>query len=209
VIISRYNEIPRPSSAKADLDNGAEDDLLEPLQHAPSNFDLALNGGTNPTYLSPNPAKAANASLLDPEALRRISISTISSLGQPRGISPFPRSVSSESRIWRVACKNFWIRNQGLFLVSISQLFGALMNVATRLLELEGEGLHPFQVLFARMSLTVIFCCAWMYWNRVPDFPLGAKGVRLLLVARGLTGFFGIYGMYCKSFSSVSQHSSC
>ena len=73
------------------------------------------------------------------------------------------------------------------------------MNVTTRLLELEGEGMHPFQILFARMSLTLIFCCAWMYWKRVPDFLLGAKGIRLLLVARGLTGFFGIYGMYCKS----------
>ena len=70
------------------------------------------------------------------------------------------------------------------------------MNVSTRLLELEGEGMHPFQILFARMGLTLIFCCAWMYWKRVPDFPLGPKGIRMLLVARGLTGFFGIYGMY-------------
>lgn len=196
--MSPYHHIPQISPAKPNLDDGAEDDLLESLQNIPSNFDLALNGSTNRTYLSPSPAKAAEASLLDPEAFRRLSISTVSSLGQSRGVSPFPRSTSTEPKTWRNACKNFLIRNQGLFLVSISQLFGALMNVTTRLLELEGDGMHPFQILFARMSLTLIFCCSWMYWKRVPDFPLGAKGIRLLLVARGLTGFFGIYGMYCK-----------
>ena len=36
----------------------------------------------------------------------------------------------------------------------MSQFFGALMNVATRLLELDGEGMHPFQVLFVRMGMT-------------------------------------------------------
>lgn len=84
--------------------------------------------------------------------------------------------------------------------MTFSQLFGALMNVTTRLLELEGEGMHPFQVLFARQGLTVIFCTAWMWWNKVPDFPLGKKEVRGLLVARSVTGFFGIFGMYCKLY---------
>jgi hypothetical protein len=32
-----------------------------------------------------------------------------------------------------------WTRNKGLFLVLISQFFGALMNVTTRLLEMEGN----------------------------------------------------------------------
>jgi hypothetical protein len=201
--MSQYSRIPQTSPAKPNLND--EDDLLETLQNIPSNFDLALNGGTNRTYLSPNPSKTADASLLDPEAFRRLSISTISSLGQPRGVSPFPRAVSTEPKTWKTASKNFLIRNQGLFLVTISQFFGALMNVATRLLELEGEGMHPFQILFARMGLTLIFCCAWMYWKRIPDFPLGAKGIRLLLVARGLTGFFGIYGMYCKFMKSPDQ----
>lgn len=82
--------------------------------------------------------------------------------------------------------------------MAISQLFGALMNVTTRLLELEGEGMNPMQILFVRMGLTGFFCCLYMWWKDIPDFPLGPKGVRGLLVARGLTGFFGIFGMYCK-----------
>ena len=201
--MSPYTRILQISPAKPAIHEEAEDDLLEPLQNIPSNFDLALNGGTRNTYLSPNPTKEANASLLDPEAFRRLSISTISSLGQSRGVSPFPSAIPTEPKTWKNAFRNFWIRNWGLFFVTISQLFGALMNVTTRLLELEGDGMHPFQILFARMSLTVIFCFAWMYWKRVPDFLLGPKDIRLLLVARGLSGFFGIYGMYCKSMVRI------
>jgi hypothetical protein len=204
--MSPYHRILQISSAKP-LDDGAEDDLLESLQNIPSNFDLALNGSTN-RYLSPNPAKSAEASLVDPEEYRRLSISTVSSMAQSRGVSPYPRTVT-QPKTWKTACKKFWSRNQGPFLVSISQLFGALMNVTTRLLELEGEGMHPFQILFARMTLTLIFCCSWMYWKNVPDFPLGAKGIRLLLVARGLTGFFGIYGMYCELHREVADDKLC
>lgn len=70
-----------------------------------------------------------------------------------------------------------------------------------RLLELEGndgKGFHPFQILFARMGITVILASLYMWWKGTPHFPLGAPGVRGLLVARGLTGFFGVFGMYCE-----------
>ncbi|KAG7105506.1 putative membrane protein like [Verticillium longisporum] len=86
--------------------------------------------------------------------------------------------------------------NRGIFLVALSQLFGALMNLAARLLELEGEGMHPFQVLFARQSITMLCASGYMFWKRTPDFPLGNPEVRWLLIARGVSGFFGIYGMW-------------
>lgn len=35
-----------------------------------------------------------------------------------------------------------------------------------------------------------------MYYAKTPDFPFGAKQIRLLLVARGLVGFFGVFGLY-------------
>ena len=43
----------------------------------------------------------------------------------------------------------FWARNKGLALVTLAQLFGVMMNVTTRLLEMDGKhgpGMHPFQV---------------------------------------------------------------
>lgn len=40
-------------------------------------------------------------------------------------------------------------RNKGVAYVLLAQVFGVLMNVTTRLLEIEGnngQGMHPFQV---------------------------------------------------------------
>lgn len=194
--MSQYSPLPQTSSIKLIPD---EEDLLESLQNIPSNLDITLNGGSNRRYLSPKiAAKVADLSLLHPEAFRRLSSSTNSSIGHSRGASPDPRPLHQGNKSWKHAFWEFWTLYQGLILVAISQLFGALMNVTTRLLELEGEGMHPFQILFVRMLCTLIFCCTWMWWADVPDFPRGAKGIRLLLVARGVSGFFGIYGMYCK-----------
>lgn len=74
-----------------------------------------------------------------------------------------------------------------------------VIGVTTRLLETgsdEEEGMSPFQILFARMSITVICAMIYMWYTRVEHFPLGAPGIRLILVARGVGGFFGVFGMY-------------
>ncbi|KAI8934375.1 hypothetical protein NX059_009111 [Plenodomus lindquistii] len=93
----------------------------------------------------------------------------------------------------------FWIANKGLALVLISQFFGTLMNVTTRMLEMEGndgKGYHPFQILFARMAITVLCSSYYMWYKKTEHFPFGMPEVRSLLVARGLLGFFGVFGMY-------------
>jgi len=61
-----------------------------------------------------------------------------------------------------------------------------------------GKGYHPFQILFARMGISVVCASLYMWRSKTEHFPFGMKEVRLLLVARGLTGFFGVFGMYCK-----------
>lgn len=81
----------------------------------------------------------------------------------------------------------FWGRNRGVVLVGVAQLFGALMNLAARLLE--DEGMHPLQILFSRMVSTTLLSCLYMWWYQVADFPLGAKAVRVALTVRGVTGF--------------------
>lgn len=88
----------------------------------------------------------------------------------------------------------FWQRNKPSILVASSQLFGALMNMSARLLELGEERMHPLQVLLVRQSLTVAACSAYMYWTSTPGFPWGPKGIRILL---GLRGFFGFFGIFC------------
>jgi len=50
---------------------------------------------------------------------------------------------------WKDKILSFYALNRGLALVMVSQFFGALMNVTTRLLETRGKpghGMHPFQV---------------------------------------------------------------
>ncbi|KAF3007765.1 hypothetical protein E8E13_010165 [Curvularia kusanoi] len=95
--------------------------------------------------------------------------------------------------------QEIWYRNKGLFLVLISQFFGTLMNITTRLLEMEGnngKGYHPFHILFARMGITVVCASVYMWYKRTEHFPFGLREVRPLLIARGLFGFFGVFGMY-------------
>ncbi|RMY79545.1 hypothetical protein D0864_09066 [Hortaea werneckii] len=102
-------------------------------------------------------------------------------------------------RGWYGKVRALWTRNLGLCYMLIAQVFGTLMNVTTRLLEVEGnngKGLHPFQILFARMSITVVLASGYMYYRKTPYFPLGMPEVRWLLVARGFGGFFGVFGMY-------------
>ena len=102
---------------------------------------------------------------------------------------------------WRTKVQAFWVANYGAFLVLISQIFGCMMNIATRLLETpgsHGEPMHPFQILFARQSITVLITTTYALWSKsIPHFPLGPPGkVRLLLIARGLFGFLGVFGLY-------------
>ncbi|KAL8776222.1 MAG: hypothetical protein Q9213_008348 [Squamulea squamosa] len=107
-------------------------------------------------------------------------------------ISPVP----ARSQLWRTRYKALWLANKGLLLVLLSQLFGALMNVTTRLLETSDSSLNTFQVMFARMSITLILGSSYMWWAKIEHFPLGAKDVRILLMARGFGGFFGLLGIY-------------
>ena len=102
---------------------------------------------------------------------------------------------------WKGKLDIFWLKNRGLALVMLSQLFGVMMNVTTRLLEMDGShgaGMHPFQILFARMTGTLVLSCSYQWLAGVEDAPFGSKEVRKLLIARGVGGFFGVYGMYCK-----------
>ncbi|KAL2131469.1 hypothetical protein VTI74DRAFT_4980 [Chaetomium olivicolor] len=143
-----------------------------------------------------------SSQFLNPHVPRSLSGSPFSEYGRlspcpSRGLSPAPYGYGPRTRTATIsqAVNGFWARNRGVILVAVAQLFGALMNLAARLLELESE-MHPLQILFARMSMTTALSCLYMWWNEVSDFPLGPRGVRGVLVIRGVSGFFGIYGMW-------------
>ncbi|CAL8581907.1 hypothetical protein XPA_007587 [Xanthoria parietina] len=130
-------------------------------------------------YSADNANERQRGRLLTPAALRHQSV------------SPPP-----PARSWKARCNALWLANKGLLLVLVSQLFGALMNTTTRLLETSGNPLNTFQVMFARMGITSLLCTLYMWWAQVEHFPLGQKDVRKLLMARGFGGFFGLLGIY-------------
>ena len=60
----------------------------------------------------------------------------------------FPPPTSTPAS-WKRKIRASWTKNKGLALVMLAQLFGVMMNVTTRLLEMSGShgpGMHPFQV---------------------------------------------------------------
>ncbi|KAJ2983052.1 hypothetical protein NQ176_g978 [Zarea fungicola] len=135
-----------------------------------------------------------------PDAIRALTPSPVPSgrlspllLSEFNGVNgqPEPRFVQPQPRLRR-----FWQNNMPSICVALAQLFGSLMNLSARFLELEGDGMHPVQLLFYRQGLTAIACSTYMWRAGFEDFPFGQKGVRLLLLLRGFSGFFGIFGMW-------------
>ncbi|KAI8957023.1 hypothetical protein F5Y11DRAFT_341119 [Daldinia sp. FL1419] len=98
--------------------------------------------------------------------------------------------------IWQ-KLKAFYERNIGLFFVFLAQVFGSLMTMITRLLETGFETkFHALQIIFVRMFATAILGSLYMWYKKVPDFPLGRRDIRGLLVLRGLAGFTGLFCLY-------------
>ena len=91
-----------------------------------------------------------------------------------------------------------WEANKGLLFIILAQATGSSMDAIVRYLQQGDRGMHPFQVMFARMSTTLVLSSAYMWWTSVPDFPLGKRGVRKWLVARASFGFGGLFCLYCE-----------
>lgn len=62
---------------------------------------------------------------------------------------------------------------------------------------------HALQIIFVRMLATALIGSFYMWREKVPDFPLGPRNVRGLLVLRGMAGSVGLFGLYCKNGSAL------
>ncbi|XPS95826.1 hypothetical protein M3J09_005107 [Ascochyta lentis] len=97
----------------------------------------------------------------------------------------------------RASLKSFYERNFGLVLVFLAQTCGSVMNTAAKLLATGYETrFHAMQIIFIRMLCTTILGMLYMAYHKTPDFPLGQRGIRGLLVLRGFCGFVGLFGLY-------------
>ncbi|KAG9663834.1 hypothetical protein KCU95_g19017, partial [Aureobasidium melanogenum] len=106
------------------------------------------------------------------------------------------RSPSNASQTKDNAFKSVWRNNKGVFLILLAQATGSTMDAIVRFLQQGGHGMHPFQVIFARMSITALLSTIYMWYTKVPDFSLGAPAVRGWLILRALAGFFGLFCLY-------------
>ncbi|KAK5110136.1 hypothetical protein LTR62_006270 [Meristemomyces frigidus] len=201
-------------------DGSPSEDKARLLYHDQDTENIEITGSRPPSPKLENQIKAdayasGNGFLTAPLTgpIRPLSPDTLSILSadeyeqiHPTVNSPYADNATDhlghaggETANWRIKLHAFYLRNKGLGYMLIAQIFGTLMNVTTRLLEIEGnngKGMHPFQILFARMGITVVLATAYMWYKKTPDFPFGKREVRWLLVARGFGGLFGVTGMY-------------
>ncbi|KAI5958299.1 hypothetical protein KGF57_002654 [Candida theae] len=115
-------------------------------------------------------------------------------------------SSNQQSHIQKVKHKaiNFYNRvilpNVGISLLLLSQFLNSIMVTTCKLLVTDknfNKPIHPVQILFVRMFITYVCCLVYMYVTRaVEEAPFGPKKIRILLVMRGVVGFFGVFGMY-------------
>ncbi|KAK6368061.1 hypothetical protein LTS17_009801 [Exophiala oligosperma] len=207
--------LPNPDTSNVSPRNDVNQSLGEPSITSSSS-----SSSSTPAATTPPIRNDARKSYLDVPAFHptfRPSLdSTFTELSELsfhseelRNTRPLIRSVPEDARrppatsFWSrfaVALHKFYIFNYGAMLVILAQFFGVGMNVSTQLLETagsHGEPMHPYQILFVRQSITAALCTAYgLYTKSIPDFPLGPRDVRWLLVSRGLCGFFGVFGMY-------------
>jgi hypothetical protein len=109
---------------------------------------------TESNFLEPPQYRAPHRPL-SPDTLSNLSVEEFDQLG-PRNDEPsvwldggHQALKSSWTARWQARFRASWLRNAGLFYMLLAQVFGVMMNVTTRLLEIEGnkgKGLHPFQV---------------------------------------------------------------
>lgn len=92
--------------------------------------------------------------------------------------------------------RDVYHQNVGLLLVAGAQLFLSFMNVAVKKLNRIDPPVTALQLIIVRMSITWICSVTFMLATGVPDPLRGPEGVRLLFVVRGLSGFFGLFGIY-------------
>ncbi|KAG1748153.1 hypothetical protein EDB19DRAFT_1684636 [Suillus lakei] len=86
--------------------------------------------------------------------------------------------------------------NLGMLLIIVAQFFFVCMNLGVKQLDSLDVPMHTLELIAIRMAITLACCVLYMVALKIPDPFLGPKGVRLLLVNRGLCGFFGLFGMY-------------
>ncbi|KAF9242858.1 hypothetical protein BU15DRAFT_72509 [Melanogaster broomeanus] len=118
-------------------------------------------------------------------------------------------SIETSKDGWRMArarVMEFMEANSGMLLLLLSQLFSSLTYFSVKVLNQLDIPIPALEIITVRMIITYIFCMLYTNIMKIPDPFLGPKGVRLLLVCRGVTGFFGLFGHhYAVQYLSLAD----
>jgi len=102
-------------------------------------------------------------------------------------------------RLWRRFSKRasqLYRDNLGLLLITAAQAFFAFINLFVKMLTSTDDPVPALELIWIRMAITYACCIAYMLIRKVDHPWAGPPGVRWLLVARGVSGFFGLFGIY-------------
>lgn len=94
-------------------------------------------------------------------------------------------------------------RHGASLVVLASQVSAAILHGFVKALENGTDPVSPFQILLVRMLITGFGCSLYLWHRSGPEFPLGPRDVRPLLLLRAFCGILGAGGMYCKESLSL------
>jgi len=77
-----------------------------------------------------------------------------------------------------------------------SQAFFSFMDLFVKVLSGLDQPVPALELIWIRMTITYVCCISYMLLKGVEHPWTGPSGVRLLLVSRGVCGFFGLFGIY-------------
>ncbi|OJA11334.1 hypothetical protein AZE42_04936 [Rhizopogon vesiculosus] len=90
----------------------------------------------------------------------------------------------------------FTASNAGMLFIISAQFFYACTSISVKMLNSLDPPVHVLEIIAVRTGITFICCVIYMIIKRIPDPITGPKGVRTLLVFRGIAGFFASSSFY-------------
>lgn len=112
--------------------------------------------------------------------------------------------MTPKPRMGAVTQPSFLARHKPSAVVLLSQISAAIVHGVVKGLENGDDDVDPFQILLIRMVITGVGCSLFLWHQKVPEFPLGEREVRPMLLLRAVGGILGAGGMYCR-FITISS----
>lgn len=106
--------------------------------------------------------------------------------------------MAPKPRMGAVTQPSFLARHKPSAVVLLSQISAAIVHGVVKGLENGDDDVDPFQILLIRMVITGVGCSLFLWHQKVPEFPLGEREVRPMLLLRAVGGILGAGGMYCR-----------